>query len=157
MFVSTDAAPAAIDGARLRILADGARSFPAMLQGHMPTAGTRLASNQGYDATTRSVELITATETPVRMPGWLVGLDCEFYYEVLDCSTGAVDLSQLEAGNAPLLDTHDRFQLASRLGVARAALVDGGQVITRCAFGQSARAREVESEFAGGTPPKVSV
>ena len=157
MFVSTDAAPAAIDGARLAIMPDGARSFPSVLQSHAPTNGERLASNQGYDAPTRTVELITATETPVRMPGWLVGLDCEFYYEILDCSPGAVDMSQLDAGNAPLLDTHDRFQLAARLGVARMALISGKQVITRCAFGQSARAREVEAEFAGGTPPKVSV
>ncbi len=157
MIVLTGAAPAAIDGARLAAMQDGARSFPTVLQSHTPTVGARLASNEGYDAATRTVELITATETPVRMPGWLVGLDCEFYYEVLDCSQGAVDMSQLDAGNAPLLDTHDRFQLAARLGVARTALVAGGQVITRCAFGQSARAREVEAEFAGGTPPKVSV
>ncbi|WP_298090437.1 HK97 family phage prohead protease [uncultured Sphingomonas sp.] len=149
--------PAAIDAARLVAMADGARSFPAVMQGHRLEAGERLASNTGYDAATRTVELITATETPVRMPGWLVGLDCEFYYEILDCSPGAVDMSQLEAGNAPLLDTHDRFQLASRLGVARQAQVVAAQVITRCAFGQSARAREVEAEFAGGTPPKVSV
>lgn len=157
MFVSTGAAPAAIDGARIFAMADGARSFPSVLSAHAPTTGARLASNQGYDAATRTVELITATETPVRMPGWLVGLDCEFYYEILDCSPGAVDTSQLDAGNAPLLDTHDRFQLAARLGVVRASLVTGGQVITRCAFGQSVRAREAEAEFAAGTPPKVSV
>lgn len=115
MIVLTGAAPAAIDGARLAAMPDGARSFPTVLQSHTPIVGARLASNEGYDAATRTVELITATETPVRMPGWLVGLDCEFYYEVLDCSPGAVDMSQLDAGNAPLLDTHDRFQLAARL------------------------------------------
>ncbi len=156
-YVSTHAAPAAIASACLAAMADGARSFPTMLHGHALASGTRLAVTPGYDATTRTVELITATETAVRMPGWLVGLDCEFYYEILDCSSGAVDLSQLEAGNVPLLDTHDRFQLASRLGVAREAVVSGAQVVTRCAFGQSARARETEAEFAGGTPPKVSV
>ena len=71
----TSAAPAAIAGARLAIMPDGARSFPAVLQGHMATPGARLATAAGYDATTRTVELITATETPVRMPGWLVGLN----------------------------------------------------------------------------------
>lgn len=157
MNMIVSAAPAAIASACLSAMPDGARSFPPVLQGHGLPAATRLAVTPGYDVATRSVELITATETPVRMPGWLVGLDCEFYWEVLDCSANAVDLTQLDAGNVPLLDTHDRFQLASRLGVARQAQVASGQVITRCAFGQSARAREVEAEFAAGTPPKVSV
>jgi phage head maturation protease len=156
-YVSPSAAPAAIAASCLASMPDGARSFPAVLRGHGMPTGARLAETPGYDVATRTVELITATETPVRMPGWLVGLDCEFYYEILDCSPGAVDLSQLAAGNVPMLDTHDRFQLASRLGVARQADIVSSQVITRCAFGQSPRAREVEAEFAAGTPPKVSV
>ena len=123
---------------------------------NMPV-GQRFAEASTYDAAARTVELVGATETPVRTPGWMLGLDVEYYLEILDCSRAAVDLTEVEAGNAPLLDTHDRWSLEGRLGVVRSVRFEEGKVLPLVAFGQSARAKEAEAEFAGGTPPKTSV
>ncbi len=123
---------------------------------NMPV-GQRFAEASTYDAAARTVELVGATETPVRTPGWMLGLEVEYYLEILDCSRAAVDLTEVEAGNAPLLDTHDRWSLEGRLGVVRSVRFEEGKVIPLVAFGQSARAKEAEAEFAGGTPPKTSI
>lgn len=157
MKTSNDAVPHMLRGDRLRAFADGART-PAVLT--LPASapeGHRLASASSYDATARTVELTAATETAVLMPGYLVGLyDCEHYYEILDCSASAVDLSQVAAGNVPVLDTHNRWGLGNRLGVIRSGRSEANEIVTLCAFGQSPEARAAEAEFAGGTPPKVS-
>ena len=118
----------------------------------------REATRSTYDAGARTVELIAATDAPVRMPAYEIGVyDCEHILEILDCSPGAVDFSQIDAGNAPLLDTHNRWSLASRLGVLRSGSTEGGQVVVLAEFAQSDEARAAEREFAGGTPPKTSV
>jgi hypothetical protein len=119
--------------------------------------GTRFAAAPSYDAGARTVELVAATETPVRMPGWLLGIDADHYLEVLDCRAEAVDLTQVEAGNAPMLDTHGRWALDDRLGQVKSVRFEPGKVISLCAFGQSEKARAQEAEFAAGTPPKPSV
>lgn len=119
--------------------------------------GARAASAQSYNAEARTVEIVAATETPVRMPGWQLGLDIEFYLEILDCSERAVDLSQIEAGNCPLLDSHNRWSMDDRLGVIQSGRLEGGQLLTLAALGQSEHARSIEAEIQSNTPPKASV
>ncbi|MGO1303563.1 MAG: phage major capsid protein [Sphingomonas parapaucimobilis] len=151
------AVPAMLGAGHLHACAEGLRTPTIIVPPATLPAGQRLAVTGSYDATARTVELTAATETPVLMPGYMVGLyDCEVYYEILDCSPSAVDISQVAAGNVPMLDTHDRWSLGSRLGAIRTARVEGHEVVTLAAFGQSDDARAVEAEFAGGTPPKVS-
>lgn len=128
---------------------EGARRF------NMPL-GERALALESYDQATRTVELVLATETRVRASGWRLGLDCEWYWEVLDCRAGSVDFSEVEAGNAPLLDAHNRWTVRDQLGKLASARAEGGKVIAVAALGQSEAARAVEAEIAGGTPPKVS-
>ncbi|MBM3928359.1 MAG: peptidase, partial [Sphingomonadales bacterium] len=128
---------------------DGARRFNLPLGARALTVGS-------YDAERRTVELIAATETRVRASGWDLGLDCEWYWEVLDCRAESVDLSEVEAGNVPLLDAHARWSVRDQLGRIQSARTEGGQVIALAAFGQSAAARAVEAEVAAGTAPKIS-
>ncbi|HYD45103.1 MAG TPA: hypothetical protein VEA79_07560 [Phenylobacterium sp.] len=116
---------------------------------------SRAAKSTTYDPEARTVELVVATETPVRTPGWKIGIDTD-YWEILECSRDAVDLSQVEAGNAPLLDTHDRFSLDGQLGRLRQARVENNQVIVLAALGESEKARTLEADIAADTAPSVS-
>lgn len=115
----------------------------------------RPLSASTFNAAARTVELIAATDTPVRMPGWRIGIEGDFL-EILDMSPGAVDLGQVSAGNCPLLDTHNRYELAARLGAITAARVEGSRLITAVQFGESDPARSAAAEFGGQIPPKVS-
>lgn len=121
------------------------------------TATSRRALEaRSYDPETRSVELVAATSTPVRMPGWRIGISDEWYWEILDMQPRSVDLAAVNAGNCPLLDSHQRWSLEYRLGAVSDARLEGEQLITRAAFGQSQSAKDVEAEVAAGTAPAVS-
>jgi|GEM_PF-5839114 len=115
----------------------------------------RVRSSQTYDAEARTVEIVAATDTPVRMPGWRLGLDTD-YLEILDMSPSAVDLSSIEARNCPLLDSHNRWSLQSRLGAVTAAQLSGSQLIVVGSFGESEAARQAEAEMNSAAPPPVS-
>lgn len=129
---------------------DGPRKISAPI-------GQRFAQGlRSYSADTRTVDLVVATETMVRMPGWYLGLAEDFYYEILDCGPDAVDLSQVRADNCPVLDAHSRWSVKDQLGKLRDGRCENREVIATCAFGQSEGARAVEAEVAAGTPPKVS-
>lgn len=116
----------------------------------------RAAVATTYDPQARTVEIVLATETPVLMPGWRIGIDQPSYYEILTCTPDACDLSQVAAGNAPLLDSHDSYSLGERLGVLNAARFENRQLIVVAAFGQSEGARGLEAEVAAGTAPPAS-
>lgn len=115
----------------------------------------RVRSSQTYDAENRTVEIVAATDTPVRMPGWRLGLDTD-YLEILDMSPSAVDLSSVEARNCPLLDSHNRWSLQSRLGAVTAAQLSGRELIVLGSFGESEPARQAEAEMTSAAPPPVS-
>lgn len=119
--------------------------------------GQRLAQSAGsFDAAARTVEIVIATETPVKMPGYILGLNDRCYLEILDCSSAAVDLSQVRAGNCPLLDAHARWSIRDRLGDVKDGRCESNQVIITGALGQSDAARGLEADLAASTPPKVS-
>lgn len=64
-----------------------------------------------FDPASRTVDVILATNTPVRVRSWDVGT----YDEILTISPAAIDTSRM--GSLALLDSHDRYSgLASRLG-----------------------------------------
>jgi hypothetical protein len=115
----------------------------------------RAAAASSYDPQAHTVELVLATETPVLTPGWRIGLDGP-YYEILDMSPGAVDLSQVAAGNCPALMDHDWCCLDSRLGVIDQASIQDRTLVTRIQFSTSEQALEMEAELAGPAPPKAS-
>lgn len=115
----------------------------------------RVRSSQTYDPENRTVEIVAATDTPVRMPGWRLGLDTD-YLEILDMSPSAVDLSSVEARNCPLLDSHNRWSLQSRLGAVTAAQLSGRELIVVGSFGESDAARQAEAEMTSAAPPPVS-
>jgi hypothetical protein len=135
---------------------------PALVAGGEPVRSIsvpiarRSATAGSYDPATHSVELVIATESLVKTPGWQLGLIDDYYLEILDCSPDAVDLSQVEADNCPLLDSHAAYSVENQLGKVRETRCEGGQVIGRAYFGQSEDAVTLEADVAAGTAPKVS-
>jgi hypothetical protein len=123
----------------------------------VPPLAVRAMAAGSYDAESHSVDLVIATESLVRMPGYQLGLMDDYYYEILDCSPAAVDLSQVEADNCPMLDAHSRWSVEDQLGKVRNARCEAGQVVGRCDFSQSECAQTVEADVAAGRGPKVSV
>lgn len=72
----------------------------------------------------RTVEVVFATETPVRRrryEGWERVVDFD---EVLTISRAAIDLERF-ANGAPVLDSHARWSTASQVGVVEKAWLDG--------------------------------
>lgn len=113
------------------------------------TYGQRFATEgTSFNAATREVDIVAATEGMVKFRGYQIGLDAEFYYEILDCSPEAVDLSQVRAGNAPLLDNHQKWSMDDRLGAVRTVRFEPGKVIARGGLGQNDRAKAIEAELA---------
>ena len=101
-----------------------------------------------FDPERRSVEVVFATTTPVRR------FDLEGpYQERLDLSPNAVDLSQLIGG--PVLNSHDRMDVNSILGVVESAQVDGERGIAVLRF--SERATALLNDIRDGIIRSVSV
>lgn len=120
--------------------------------------GQRFAASSTFDPAARTVDIVAATETPVKMRGWEIGLDCDWYYEILDCRAEAVDLTDVNAGNCPLLDAHQRYSMASRAGSVASARFEQGKVVVTGALGQNDLAKSIEAELGPDStaPLKVS-
>ncbi|MFH1033592.1 MAG: hypothetical protein V1806_03720 [Pseudomonadota bacterium] len=93
------------------------RAAPLLLGGGGPST---------LDDKTRSVEMVVASEAPVRV--W----DSQRWEDVDE----VLLMSGLEPmpGQVPLLDSHSRFSTANVLGSARDIRVEGGQLIARAFF-----------------------
>jgi phage major head subunit gpT-like protein/phage head maturation protease len=101
-----------------------------------------------FDPERRTVEVVFATTAPVRR------FDLEGpYQERLDLSPGAVDLSQLIGG--PVLNSHDRMDVNSILGVVESAQVDGERGVARLRF--SERAAAILKDIRDGIIRSISV
>lgn len=101
--------------------------------------------SDGIDQENRTVALAFSSESPVER---------HFGLEILDHSSGAVDLERLSDA-APLLVDHDP---TDQVGVIERASIDNdrvGRVVVR--FGRSDRAKEIFQDVADGIRKHVSV
>lgn len=71
----------------------------------------------------RTVEVVWSTGAAVRRADWITG---KVYVEELSMQPGHVRLDRLNSG-APLLNTHDRYDLSGIIGVVERAWLDGGE------------------------------
>ena len=101
---------------------------------------------ESYEAETHSVEAVLSSGARVRR--W-------FGHEELEISPEAIDLSRVEAGAVPLLDSHNQWSLEAVLGRVIATRIENGELIGRLQFAESARA--IEERVARGELGSISV
>lgn len=77
--------------------------------------------------------------------------------EILDHSEGAVDLTFMNSGSAPLLDSHNRYDgLAAQLGVVERAWLENKRVYVEVRFSNRAAAQEIKRDVDEGIISNVS-
>ncbi len=133
------------------------------MQQRPPTEGTRfidmpamvrLAPIGNIDQKTRTFDVTFAAGAQVRRFDWMEG---EVYLEELDMSEGAIDMTRLNAG-APLLNTHQRYDLRSVIGVVeRAWLEKGGTAAASVRFSQREDVKPIEQDVADRIIRNISV
>lgn len=91
---------------------------------NIPSQTRSILATHKVDVEARTVEVVFATETPVRRrkyEGWDTIVEFD---EILTISRAAVDMTRMEAG-APVLDSHSRYSTQSQVGVVEKAWIDG--------------------------------
>ncbi|PZO86944.1 MAG: hypothetical protein DI623_15650, partial [Sphingomonas sanxanigenens] len=101
-----------------------------------------------YDASSHSAEAIFSSGA--RVARW-------FGIEELEVSPQAVDLSRLQSGLCPLLNAHNRFDVGDVLGVVESARIEGGQLVGRIRFADTAAGREAEGMVQRGEIRGISI
>lgn len=118
-----------------------------------PMLSLRAAVRPGsVDIDARTVELTWTTGAKGRRWSWDVGS----YMEELDVSEGAVRLDRLNNG-APLLDTHNQYQLSAVLAVVERAWLDGGEGHALVRFSKRDDADVVFKDVVDGILRNISV
>ena len=78
-------------------------------------------------------------------------------FEILDHTSEAVDLSFLNSGNAPLLDSHCRDELECQIGVIQRAWLKDGRLYVEVRFSRKEGAQEILTDIMDGIIRNVSV
>ncbi len=115
---------------------------------------TRAAASLGsLNVDDRTVDVVFASEQPVRRRSWETGS----YDEVLLCGRENVDLSR--ADNMALLDSHGAYDLNDRLGavVPGSVRFEKGQVIAKVKLSRRAKAEELFNDLQDGMSLPISV
>jgi hypothetical protein len=77
-----------------------------------------------FDAEARTIEVVWGVGARVRRYDWWEG---RYYDEELAMEPGAVDMSRLESGAAPVLRDHNIYSIDAQIGVIDRAWLDGGE------------------------------
>jgi hypothetical protein len=104
-----------------------------------------------FDAAARTVEVVWSTGAGVRRRDW----EGE-YVEELDMSPAAVDLTRLAAG-APVLNSHDAWDLESVLGVVERAWIEGGEGRAVLRFSEREEVAPILGDIRDGILRNISV
>jgi hypothetical protein len=92
---------------------------------------SRLAPVIAVDAAARTVDLVWATGAGVQRYDWY---NDRYYIEELSMDPKHIRMGRLESGRAPLLNTHNRYDLSAVMGVIRSASLESGQGIGTAEF-----------------------
>ena len=101
----------------------------------------------------RTIDVVFATETPVRTFSWEDGV----VDEVLSCEPGNVRMDRFNAG-VPVLDNHDRSKgTKGQLGTVENVRVQNGQCIATLRFSKRASVQETWDDVKDGILRGISV
>lgn len=101
----------------------------------------------------RTIEVVWSTGAAVRRADWMTG---KVYVEELSMQPGHVRLGRLNSG-APLLDSHDRFDLRGIIGVVERAWLADGEGRARVRFSKRAEVDPVWRDVLDGVIRNVSI
>lgn len=104
-----------------------------------------------FNETDRTIDVVFATETPVLRNGW----DGQFY-EILSMADGEVRLDRLNSG-APVLNTHQRWDLSSQIGVVISAKIKGKEGRATLKFSDRDEVKTIIQDVKGGIFRNISV
>jgi hypothetical protein len=106
-----------------------------------------VASPSTYDKATHSCDCIISAGAAVS----------RFYgTEILRIDRASVDLSRVEAGSAPLLDSHSQASIDAVLGRIDSAWIKGGQLYGKVIFSQTVAGRQAEGMVSRGELKGIS-
>ena len=91
----------------------------------------RTAPITTVNADTRTVDLVWTTGAGVRRYDWY---NDRYYVEELSLDPAHVRMGRLQSGQAPLLNTHSRWDLSSVFGVVRTASLEAAQGVATVEF-----------------------
>jgi hypothetical protein len=114
---------------------------------------TRFAPIAGVDTKTRTANLVWSTGARVRRQDFWTG---EQYFEELSMDTAHIRMDRLNQG-APLLNTHNRWDLQGVIGVVEKAGVSGGEGRAAVRFSERADVDPIFNDVANGIIRNVSV
>ncbi len=106
-----------------------------------------------YNAEARSVEVVWTTGAKVRRYDWWNDTS---YDEELVVSSDAVDLTRLNSGNAPVLNTHSNYTLENIIGVVERAWIDGAEGRAVVRLSEREDIAGIVADIAGGIIRNIS-
>jgi HK97 family phage prohead protease len=118
-----------------------------------PQAGGRgvrslTVTPDSYNAEARTVEAVLSAGSAVRR--------C-YFTEELEISAEAVDLTRVEQGICPLLDTHNQYEINAVIGRVASVRIESGQLIGTLHFSETDAGRDAEARVARGELKAISI
>lgn len=98
--------------------------------------GRAMLDNSTFNKEARTIEVVFATETPVKRWSWSID---GVFNEILDISKAAMNAERLDTGGAPVLNSHSRWDLSSQIGVIERAWIDESKKEARALLRLSSR------------------
>lgn len=112
------------------------------------------ANDVRMDADAQTVTFPLSSEEPYSRYYWKYGRDLD---EVLSHKSSAVDLSWLNSGNAPVLDTHSRYELKNQIGVIEKAWIENERIYVTVRLSNAESDAATVSKIMDGIVRNVSV
>lgn len=115
---------------------------------------TRAAPIASVDKEKRTAIVEWTTGAGVRRYDWLRD---RYYREELSLADGAIRMARLESGSAPLLDSHDQYELRGVIGVVERAFTDASKRMAEVRFSKRDEVSPVFGDVVDGIVRNVSV
>lgn len=117
--------------------------------GQLQTRATIVANS--YNAESRTIDVVFATETPVKRWNWDIGT----YIEVLEISNSAINAERLDAG-AQVLNSHKRYDLNDVLGVVIKHWIKDGEAWATLRFSDRPEIESIIKDIQSGIIRNIS-
>lgn len=114
----------------------------------------RAAPITSVDKEKRTAIVEWTTGAGVRRYDWMRD---RYYREELSLADGAIRMGRLESGSAPLLDSHDQYELRGVIGVVERAFTDNGKRLAEVRFSKRDEVTPIFGDVVDGIVRNVSV